>query len=247
MELNWTTFLLEIINFLVLVWVLKRFLYKPVLDIIVRRRQGIERTLEETREERRTSETLKTQYENRLADWEQEREVARQTLQREIEAERRKRFDLLENELQDERKRQQVLAERQQQMSARLAEMQALTLGADFVSRLLRRLAGPKLEALLMKAAIEDLTAMPTKQRQTLSHAWKQGGGPIEVTTAYPLEEACRKSLEKALAEITGEEVFCDYQQSSELIGGLRLKMGYSVLGANLQDDLKSFAEAGRD
>ena len=38
-------FVLEIINFLVLVWILKRFLYKPVLDVIARRRAGIEKTL----------------------------------------------------------------------------------------------------------------------------------------------------------------------------------------------------------
>ena len=43
MELSWSTFILEAINFLVLVWILKRFLYKPVLDVIERRKAGIEK------------------------------------------------------------------------------------------------------------------------------------------------------------------------------------------------------------
>ena len=34
MNIDWTSFSLEIINFLVLVWLLKHFLYKPVMDII---------------------------------------------------------------------------------------------------------------------------------------------------------------------------------------------------------------------
>ena len=38
MQIDWTTFALEIINFLVLVWILKRFLYRPVLDTLARRR-----------------------------------------------------------------------------------------------------------------------------------------------------------------------------------------------------------------
>ena len=42
MEVDWTTFALEIINFLILVWILKRFFYHPVLDIIARRRICIE-------------------------------------------------------------------------------------------------------------------------------------------------------------------------------------------------------------
>ena len=37
MELNWTTFALEAVNFMVLVWILKRFLYKPVLAAIAQR------------------------------------------------------------------------------------------------------------------------------------------------------------------------------------------------------------------
>ena len=38
MELDWTTFILEIINFLVLVWILHRFLYQPVMNVIAQRR-----------------------------------------------------------------------------------------------------------------------------------------------------------------------------------------------------------------
>ena len=45
MEFDWTTFTLEIINFLILVWILKRFLYRPILDVIAKRRAGIEKTL----------------------------------------------------------------------------------------------------------------------------------------------------------------------------------------------------------
>ena len=37
MQIDWTTLVLEIINFLVLVWILKRFLYKPVMEAIAAR------------------------------------------------------------------------------------------------------------------------------------------------------------------------------------------------------------------
>ena len=33
MAFDWTTFGLEIINFLALLWILKRFLYRPVLAL----------------------------------------------------------------------------------------------------------------------------------------------------------------------------------------------------------------------
>ena len=47
MELTWSTFILEIINFLILVWILKRFLYKPVMDAIAKRRASIEQSMQD--------------------------------------------------------------------------------------------------------------------------------------------------------------------------------------------------------
>jgi F-type H+-transporting ATPase subunit b len=67
MELNWSTFVLEIINFLVLVWILQRLLYKPVLAVIARRRAGIEKTLADAKHLQAEAERLKAQYESRLA------------------------------------------------------------------------------------------------------------------------------------------------------------------------------------
>ena len=47
MELNWSTFVLEIVNFVVLVFILQRFLYRPVLAVIERRRKSVEDRLSE--------------------------------------------------------------------------------------------------------------------------------------------------------------------------------------------------------
>ena len=88
MELSWSTFVLEIINFLVLVWILKRFLYKPVLEVIARRRAGIEKTRVDAEALQADAEVLQKQYESRLADWNEERQQARDTLAHELEAER---------------------------------------------------------------------------------------------------------------------------------------------------------------
>ena len=50
MELSWSTFILEVINFIVLVFILKHFFYKPVLNAIARRRESIDKTMEDARE-----------------------------------------------------------------------------------------------------------------------------------------------------------------------------------------------------
>jgi F-type H+-transporting ATPase subunit b len=247
MELSWSTFLLEMVNFLVLVWLLKRFLYKPVQDAIARRRETIEQTLEGARAERRTGEALQTRYQNRLADWERERETARNALHAELEAERHRRLEALEAELEQGRDRTRVLAQRERREMGRRLEGEALALGARFASRLLSRLAGPALESRLVEMALQDLEALPDGQRQTLRRAWDNGDGPVQVTSTYPLQQGPRQALEGALAKLVGAPVTCSYRQDPALIGGLRLRLSAWVLHANLQDELRSFAEAGRE
>ena len=69
MEFDWTTFALEIINFLILVWILKRFLYRPVLDVIARRRAGVEKTLADAKRIEAEAGELKQRCECELAQW----------------------------------------------------------------------------------------------------------------------------------------------------------------------------------
>jgi len=246
-ELNWSTFILEIINFLVLVWILQRFLYKPVLDMITRRRGQIEQSLQEAKNDRREAERLQHLYEGRLSDWEQEKQAARKSLERDLDEERTRRLDELKFELNQERQKAQVVAQREQEEQTRRLEQRAIALAAGFGSRLLTRIAGPELERQLVAAALHDLQTLPDDQREKLRQGWRAESGPLTVTTAYALDERLRSALENTIGQLVGRPVSYNYQQDRALIAGLRASWGPWVLHANIQDDLKSFAEAGHE
>ncbi|MGA7986433.1 MAG: hypothetical protein WCA01_14730, partial [Burkholderiales bacterium] len=90
MQLDLTSFVLELINFAVLVWILHRFLYKPVLAAIDRRRAAVEKSLAQAKTARDEAAALKTQVEERLASWELERAEAKGKLAAELAAQREK-------------------------------------------------------------------------------------------------------------------------------------------------------------
>src|SRR5574338_1303003 len=103
MELDWTTFILEIINFLILLWLLKRLLYKPVLNMIARRKAEIEKRVADSQALRQEAESLRAQYERRIIEWEQERTAARSRLLEEISTERARLTAALRASLDQER------------------------------------------------------------------------------------------------------------------------------------------------
>jgi len=246
-ELNWSTFVLEIINFVILVWILKHFFYKPVLNIIERRRVGIEQTLNEAKDLHTTAEALRDQYENRLRDWEHERQQARDALQTEIDEERAQLMQELRNSLDQEREKAHVGEQRRFQILMEKAEETALTHGAQFASRLFESVAGPELEARLLDLLTDELSRLSPERLKQLRTSWWETFDEINITSAFPLKDDQRQQLEQTLRDLTKQTLAFHYEQDGELLAGLSIWIGAWVLGANLRDELKSFAELAHD
>jgi F-type H+-transporting ATPase subunit b len=247
MELSWSTFVLEIINFLVLVWILKRFLYRPVLDVIARRRAGIEQRLAEAEARHADAEQLRTQYEGRLAEWDRERRKARDALAQELESERSRRLDELQQTLEQEREKSSVAEARRQADARHRIETEALLLGARFASRLLQQASGPELETRLVELVLVELEQMPDERIAGLQPARDEASAVVTVTSAYPLAEAHRTRLEQWLTRRLTPSASVQFGQDAELQAGVRITAGSRVLGANVQDELRAFSELAHE
>ena len=244
MELNWSTFLLEIINFLVLIWILQRFLYRPVLAVIAKRRAGIEQSLSEAQTLRTTAEALQAQYESRLDNWEQEKQTARAELQRDIEAERQRLLADLQTTLQQEREKNRLLEEHRLQALQRQAETEALAQASQFASRLLSRLAGPELEARLIELAIDELQHLPEERLSMLREACSTSPDQARISSAFTLTPPQRDTLQHTLQTLLEQPVACTFEQNPQLLSGLRITIGPWLLRANLRDELMDFTAA---
>jgi len=245
-ELNWSTFLLEIINFLVLVWILKRFLYRPVLEVINKRRSSIEQSLTESQRLHDEAQALKGQYEGRLADWEKERNQARETLAQELDKERTRQLEALQASLEQEREKSRVARDRQHAEQLRAIEHDALQQGAVFASRLLGQACGAELETRLLDILLDQLGQLSEEQTSALRQQWGEAPDCIQVGSAYPLSDAQRQRLESALHRASGLDVPIDYVRDAELLAGLRIVIGAWVLAANVRDELQGFTEFAR-
>ena len=243
MELNWTTFVLEIINFLVLVWILKRFLYQPVLNIIARRRSGIEQQIADAQQLHDEAKRLQAEYENRLADWELERQQLREKLSQELDAERSRLMAELQTALAQEREKAEVAANRQRLESEREIERTALQQGTRFASRLLSQAAGPALESRLLQLLLEELAELSVDRITAIRTQWGETPASIRVASAFPLAQAQQQQLQQVLQQVSGLSVPLDYVIDEGLLAGLRITIGAWVLHINLQDELKDFAE----
>jgi len=245
-ELDWTTFILELLNFVVLIWILNRFLYRPVMNVIAQRKATIQKTLSEAETTGNEARALQSQYENRLTEWDQEREKARAQLRDEINAERKRLLENLRVELDQEREKSAAVEQRRLKDFTQQAEATAIAQGGAFASRLLSRLGGPEVERKVIDMVRQELPNLPHDQMQAIQAASATIGLPMTITSAYPLGPAQREVLSHACQTLAGREVVCEFLEDRNLIAGLRISFGAWVLRANVQDEMRFFAESSR-
>lgn len=241
MNFDWSTFVLEAVNFLILLWILRRFLYQPILETLQARKQRIDSILQDAHQRQAEAVAAREALELNLGHWDQEKANARMALEQEIDAERERRLNQLNAELAETRARQQAHETYARQEWQRLTERQALRLGGQFMLKLLQRLASPELENRLILAFLEELSQLSAEQTATLKTALRDDG--LEVVSAFVLSSVQRETLVEALTRISGCSVTPAFREDTGLISGLRIHAAAWVLGANLQDELKFFLD----
>jgi F-type H+-transporting ATPase subunit b len=154
---EWTLFAAQIVNFLLLFWILKKLLYKPVLKMLDDRRHKIEQGLKHAEEaDRRLEQTL--EKESKILKEAQEQ--ARKMLN---DAKEQQALLLREAETATQEKVESMLNEARSQITHETAEAEKrLTasiskLAVDFLQEAITGLFGAKEQEIIMQNAIKKL------------------------------------------------------------------------------------------
>lgn len=237
MELSWTTFILEAINFLVLVWLLKRLFYAPVKRAIAQRRAAIEKTLHDAETARREAEDLRTKYEGRVQEWDVEKERQREEFRKELSEERARQLKVIENSVAMEREKAEAQEEKQAAERRASDESEAMKQALEFTSRLLSDLASPELEGKIVDLVIKHVASAGAEHLPITA-----GSQAVQVRSAYSLTEPQCSALSATLKRRLGSDIPIAFAVDQKLLAGLEIAVGSYVLRANLRDELEYFS-----
>lgn len=241
MELDLTTFLMEVANFMILVWIMNRLLYKPVQAIIAKRQAAMEHIRSEAERMRTEAIELGQAYQGRLASWDAEKEELRRQLQTEFVIERQRFTADLDLELAGMREKARVTEERRVEEMVRISEEQAIANAGRFAARLLTRVATPELGNQLMEMLLEDLAGLPGEQQRSIIEALGREEAAVLVVSAHPLAETVSEAFEARFREVFPTSKQFSFSVNEALLGGIRVIVGPWNLSANLNDELAFF------
>ncbi|MBI1179275.1 MAG: hypothetical protein GC201_01875 [Alphaproteobacteria bacterium] len=229
MHLDWWTFALQTVNFGILVWLLHRFLYKPVLQAIDARRAEIEaRFAAATTAEAQAREALAS-VEAQREGIEAERAAALKEAmaQAEAAAEARRVEAQRQADALLDGARKTLAQEREEALDA--ARAASLDLGLDIARRLLAEVPVELRAEAWLERVEQHLAAMEPDERDRM----KQGmgdGAPLRAVTAAPLPEAAAGAWRERLHRALGDGAAIEFADDPALIAGVELHFPTSIL-----------------
>ena len=240
MLIDWFTVVAQAVNFLILVWLLKRFLYKPILNAIDVREKRIAAELADADARKAEAGLEREEYQRKNEEFDQRRAALLNKATNEAVAERqrllddaRKDSEALRAKLQDGlRSEYQVLREE----IARRAQAEAFAIAR----KALADLAGSSLEERMVDVFVRRLRDLDSAEKERLASLLKSSPNAVLVRSAFDIPLAQRALIEGAIKETLGIETQVRFEVVPDLIGGIELTMQGQKVAWSIADYLAS-------
>jgi F-type H+-transporting ATPase subunit b len=233
MSINWITVFAQIANFLVLVWLLKRFLYRPVLDGIDAREAEIARRMAEAGDAQLKAQATEAEYRNQQARLLLDQQALVEQALRAAESQRDTLLADARAKLEQEQKNWHKHLERERQkFTAQLQRAGEETL-LELTRKALRDLADETLE----DAIVRHVSARLRPIANELSQAAGDSTTAV-ATTRDTLPEATRTQMQVEIAQLL-PGMALQFRTDPQQAPGLVLRVG----GAQLAWTVDSYTD----
>ncbi len=240
MLFDWFTVGAQALNFLILVWLMKRFLYKPILDAIETREKRIAKSLADAALKESAAKKERDEFQTKNDDFDHQRKALLSKAQDDAQAERQRLMDEAKQSADAlELKRKSALTSELQNLRQDIARRSRDEVFAT-ADKVLTDLAGTTLQARMVEVFTSRLRTLDDKDKTGLAKALTTPGASVSVRSAFELTPAQREGLQHALHDTLASDSTLQFDTTPELISGLELTANGWKLPWNIADFLAS-------
>ncbi len=244
MLINWFTVLAQAINFLILVWLLKHFLYKPILHAIDEREKGIATQLAQAEAKEAEAQKDRDDFQHRNEVFDQERAALLLKATDEAKAERTRLLDEARKDADALRaKRQTALQSEQRNLNQEIIRWTQKEVFA-ITRKTLADLAGTSLEERMGDVFVGRVRSLTGAAKEQLATAFKTSNHTVSVHSAFDLPPAQRTAIESAVQETFAPEAQVQFETAPELVCGIDLSTNGHKVSWSIADYLATLEKS---
>lgn len=233
----------QIVNFLILVWLLRRVLYGPVMRAMQERESRIRAELDDARRLRDEAERERAKHQQQLADFTAEQDARLAAARAEVERWRHEQMEAARLEIDARRERWQMVLAQEQQAVISAARQRVGHQILSLTRQALSDLADSELEARIIVRFLDRLRQLPPAERDRLLAAAREDGQRIHLRTAYALDEDAQARLVEDVSDALGARLAASFETVPDIGCGVELRAGGLRVAWSLKEYLASLDE----
>lgn len=241
MKIDWFTFVAQIINFLVLVYLLKRFLYAPITNAMQARESGITSRIEQAKRKEADADRMTEEYRLRSEQLERERLRMFEEAKTEVDASRQQQLTQARADVKNRREDWLASLSREKATLSQIVRQRCGQQVAAATRQAIRQLADADLEEQMLRAFIQKLSAEGSLTTNRTRFA--TNGNAIAVAyTAFDVSPIWRDRLKSALTQQI-ELTDVEFRVMPEIVCGVEIHIGSEKIGWSVEEYLATLEE----
>lgn len=241
MNIDWFTFVAQIVNFVVLVYLLNHFLYGPITEAMKRREESIVDRLTVAEKREADAQAKFAEYRALSDGLESQRKALLEQARSESEQARLNLLTEARNEVELRREDWLESLHREQSALIRVFRQRAGQQVVEISRNALSQLADAELERQSLERFVQRLGEVSATDKERLQRELV-AAGQAQIQTAFELQTDWRNRIEDAVANQLGLQVN-SYITVTNLVCGIELHVGGIKIGWSVEDYLQSLAD----
>jgi F-type H+-transporting ATPase subunit b len=242
-QIDWFTLVAEIINFLILVVLLKYFLYDRIINVVDERETKIATRFKEAEQQQEEARQEAEAHQAKQQQLVAQREELLAKAKEEAAARRKELLEQARREVDETQNQWRQALQREQ--DAFFQELRRRTAQQTYAlaRQALADLAGAGLEERLVNRFVERLEHLDEEQRAEIATTIQESDQALVISTAFELPPHIRQDLLAALRQQFGDGLEGQFKTSPDLISGIELKANGHKLAWSLDNYLAALEE----
>jgi F-type H+-transporting ATPase subunit b len=243
--IDWFTVIAQVVNFLILVWLLKRFLYQPIINALDAREKRIAAELAAAEAKGQEAEKERNEFRQKNDEFDRQRAMLLSNASDEARAERQRLIAAARKDADDLRAKQEEALKREYQSLSEALTRTTCTEVFAVARKVLADLADTTLEMHMAEAFIKRMRELSPAEKAQLASTLGAAGAGVTIRSVFGLPAAQQNALEAVIKETVGVDVPVRFAVEPELVSGIELvsheyKLTWSIGGylASLENEV---------
>lgn len=236
LNINLSTLLLQVANFLIMAYILARFLFKPLKEMLDKRASRVTRAVDEAEKATREAEALRLEYEKKRENIDAEIAALKNEARIVIDETRQQMLQEAYQEIEAMRARAKEELEQQRADALRLHRSKIGELVATLTQRMMEGILNPQLHQAYLDAFLDQLRLVQSDGRISTSG---EEAVSAELITATPLTQEDKARIATALETVVTQPIDLACRVDPGLIAGAMVRLGDTLIDGSLQGQLQ--------